>query len=91
MALNRIGVPYGVVGGNAVASWVATVDEGDGKQDACEEERKNCPDRNEAPHGTERGVIQPTERRKPLLTAEQERDARGGDAADHQPRKEDDY
>lgn len=27
-ALNRIGVPYAVVGGNAVASWVATVDEG---------------------------------------------------------------
>src|SRR4051794_12713927 len=26
--LNRIGVPYAVVGGNAVASWVATVDEG---------------------------------------------------------------
>jgi hypothetical protein len=27
-ALNRIGIPYAVVGGNAVASWVATVDEG---------------------------------------------------------------
>jgi hypothetical protein len=27
-ALNDIGVPYAVVGGNAVASWVATVDEG---------------------------------------------------------------
>ena len=27
-ALNRIGVPYAVVGGNAVASWVATVDQG---------------------------------------------------------------
>jgi len=27
-ALNGIGVPYAVVGGNAVASWVATVDEG---------------------------------------------------------------
>lgn len=27
-ALNSIGVPYAVVGGNAVASWVATVDEG---------------------------------------------------------------
>jgi hypothetical protein len=27
-ALNAIGVPYAVVGGNAVASWVATVDEG---------------------------------------------------------------
>jgi len=27
-ALNLIGVPYAVVGGNAVASWVATVDEG---------------------------------------------------------------
>ena len=27
-ALNRTGVPYAVVGGNAVASWVATVDEG---------------------------------------------------------------
>lgn len=27
-ALNRAGVPYAVVGGNAVASWVATVDEG---------------------------------------------------------------
>jgi len=27
-ALNEIGVPYAVVGGNAVASWVATVDEG---------------------------------------------------------------
>ena len=27
-ALNRMGVPYAVVGGNAVASWVATVDEG---------------------------------------------------------------
>lgn len=27
-ALNRIGVPYAVVGGHAVASWVATVDEG---------------------------------------------------------------
>jgi hypothetical protein len=27
-ALNRIGVPYAVVGGNAVASWVATIDEG---------------------------------------------------------------
>jgi hypothetical protein len=27
-ALNQIGVPYAVVGGNAVASWVATVDEG---------------------------------------------------------------
>lgn len=27
-ALNKIGVPYAVVGGNAVASWVATVDEG---------------------------------------------------------------
>ena len=26
--LNRIGGPYAVVGGNAVASWVATVDEG---------------------------------------------------------------
>jgi hypothetical protein len=26
--LNRLGVPYAVVGGNAVASWVATVDEG---------------------------------------------------------------
>jgi hypothetical protein len=28
VALNQIGVPYAVVGGNAVASWVATVDEG---------------------------------------------------------------
>jgi hypothetical protein len=27
-ALNEVGVPYAVVGGNAVASWVATVDEG---------------------------------------------------------------
>jgi hypothetical protein len=27
-ALNQSGVPYAVVGGNAVASWVATVDEG---------------------------------------------------------------
>ncbi len=27
-ALNQNGVPYAVVGGNAVASWVATVDEG---------------------------------------------------------------
>jgi hypothetical protein len=27
-ALHQIGVPYAVVGGNAVASWVATVDEG---------------------------------------------------------------
>lgn len=27
-ALNQIGVPYAVVGGNAVASWVATVDKG---------------------------------------------------------------
>jgi hypothetical protein len=27
-ALNRAGVPYAVVGGSAVASWVATVDEG---------------------------------------------------------------
>src|SRR5206468_10896578 len=27
-ALNLAGVPYAVVGGNAVASWVATVDEG---------------------------------------------------------------
>jgi hypothetical protein len=27
-ALNRIGVPYAVVGGNAVASWVARIDEG---------------------------------------------------------------
>src|SRR3954470_11088419 len=27
-ALNRAGVPYAVVGGHAVASWVATVDEG---------------------------------------------------------------
>src|SRR5947209_12758314 len=27
-ALNGAGVPYAVVGGNAVASWVATVDEG---------------------------------------------------------------
>src|SRR5258708_29319966 len=27
-ALNQIGVPYAVVGGNAVASWVATIDEG---------------------------------------------------------------
>src|SRR3977135_3448017 len=27
-ALNQGGVPYAVVGGNAVASWVATVDEG---------------------------------------------------------------
>jgi hypothetical protein len=27
-ALNESGVPYAVVGGNAVASWVATVDEG---------------------------------------------------------------
>ncbi len=27
-ALNQAGIPYGVVGGNAVASWVATVDEG---------------------------------------------------------------
>ncbi len=27
-ALNQIGVSYAVVGGNAVASWVATVDEG---------------------------------------------------------------
>ena len=26
--LDSIGVPYAVVGGNAVASWVATVDEG---------------------------------------------------------------
>jgi hypothetical protein len=26
--LNRAGIPYAVVGGNAVASWVATVDEG---------------------------------------------------------------
>jgi hypothetical protein len=30
-------------------------------------------------------------RQAPLLTAEQERDARGDDAADHQPRKEDEY
>ncbi len=27
-ALNRTSVPYAVVGGNAVASWVATIDEG---------------------------------------------------------------
>ncbi len=27
-ALNQAGLPYAVVGGNAVASWVATVDEG---------------------------------------------------------------
>ncbi len=27
-ALNQLGVPYAVVGGNAVASWVATLDEG---------------------------------------------------------------
>jgi hypothetical protein len=27
-ALNHAGIPYAVVGGNAVASWVATVDEG---------------------------------------------------------------
>jgi len=27
-ALNQIGVPYAVVGDNAVASWVATIDEG---------------------------------------------------------------
>ena len=27
-ALNQAGVSYAVVGGNAVASWVATVDEG---------------------------------------------------------------
>ena len=27
-ALNRASVPYAVVGGNAVASWVATIDEG---------------------------------------------------------------
>ncbi len=27
-ALNRANIPYAVVGGNAVASWVATVDEG---------------------------------------------------------------
>ena len=27
-ALNNVGIPYAVVGGNAVASWVATVDEG---------------------------------------------------------------
>lgn len=27
-ALNRASIPYAVVGGNAVASWVATVDEG---------------------------------------------------------------
>jgi hypothetical protein len=27
-ALNETGVPYAVVGGNAVASWVATIDEG---------------------------------------------------------------
>ncbi len=27
-ALNEVGIPYAVVGGNAVASWVATVDEG---------------------------------------------------------------
>jgi hypothetical protein len=27
-ALNRAGIAYGVVGGNAVASWVATIDEG---------------------------------------------------------------
>ena len=26
--LNALGVPYAVVGGNAVASWVATIDEG---------------------------------------------------------------
>jgi hypothetical protein len=28
VALNQAGVPYAVVGGNAVASWVATIDEG---------------------------------------------------------------
>jgi hypothetical protein len=27
-ALNRVGVPYAVFGGHAVASWVATIDEG---------------------------------------------------------------
>src|SRR5437763_11704918 len=27
-ALNKAGIPYAVVGGNAVASWVATVDDG---------------------------------------------------------------
>jgi hypothetical protein len=27
-SLNQAGIPYAVVGGNAVASWVATVDEG---------------------------------------------------------------
>ncbi len=27
-ALNQAGIPYAVVGGNAIASWVATVDEG---------------------------------------------------------------
>jgi len=27
-ALNQAGIPYAVVGGNAIASWVATIDEG---------------------------------------------------------------
>src|SRR5271165_4561931 len=27
-ALNEAGIPYAVAGGNAIASWVATVDEG---------------------------------------------------------------
>src|SRR6476620_11702980 len=27
-ALNQAGIPYAVAGGNAVASWVATIDEG---------------------------------------------------------------
>src|SRR5258705_1974107 len=27
-ALNQAGVPYAVIGGHAVASWVATIDEG---------------------------------------------------------------
>src|ERR1700674_503992 len=27
-ALNQVGIPYAVVGGNAVASWVSTIDEG---------------------------------------------------------------
>ncbi len=62
-----------------------------GNEDSCEEEREPRHDRQKVAKGTEQGVICLPESYKPLLTAEQERDERGGDAADHQPRKEDDH
>jgi hypothetical protein len=50
VALNQAGIPYAVVGGNAVASWAATVDEGAVRNTRDVDLLVRRSDRNRSPH-----------------------------------------